>query len=116
MRRDLADVIASVRAVGVDDLAITTNLALLSPKRAEALASAGLRRINISLDTLDAERFKALGGGAPITPVLDGVEPLSSTPPGCSSRPTPWSSEVKTTASCLQSPILCGRSGRTPIY
>ena len=73
LRRDLADVIASVRAVGVDDLAITTNGALLSPKRAEALASAGLRRINISLDTLDAERFKALSGGAPITPVLDGI-------------------------------------------
>ena len=73
LRRDLADVIASVRAVGVDDLAITTNGALLSPKRAEALASAGLRRINISLDTLDAERFKALSGDAPITPVLDGI-------------------------------------------
>ena len=76
--------IASVRAVGVDDLAITTNGALLSPKRAEALASAGLRRINISLDTLDAERFKALSGGAPITPVLDGFE-LPSTP-GCSTK------------------------------
>ncbi len=73
LRRDLASIIQAVQAVGIDDMAITTNAALLSSKRAKNLADAGLKRINISLDTLDPQRFKILSGGAPIEPVLKGL-------------------------------------------
>ena len=73
LRRDLASIIQAVHAVGIDDMAITTNAALLTPKRAQNLADAGLRRINISLDTLDPQRFKTLSGGAPIEPVLNAI-------------------------------------------
>ena len=55
LRRDLASIVQAVHAVGVDDMAITTNAALLTPKRRD-LSDAGLQRINISLDTLDPER------------------------------------------------------------
>ena len=74
LRRDLTSIIEAVHAVGIDDMAITTNAALLTPKRAQSLADAGLKRINISLDTLDPERFKTLSGGAPIDPVLKGIQ------------------------------------------
>ena len=74
LRRDLPAIIESVRSAGIDDLALTTNAALLTPKRAQALADAGLKRINISLDTLDPGRFKTLSGGAPIDPVLAGIQ------------------------------------------
>ena len=77
LRRDLAQIIKAVRGVGVSDLALTTNAALLTLKRAKELASAGLKRINISLDTLDESRFKKLSGGAPMQPVLAGVEAAS---------------------------------------
>jgi cyclic pyranopterin phosphate synthase len=44
---------------GLDDLSLTTNGTLLAP-HAQALASAGLRRVNISLDTLRADRFEQI--------------------------------------------------------
>jgi cyclic pyranopterin phosphate synthase len=74
LRRDLAQIVGAVREVGVTDLALTTNAALLTLKRAKELAEAGLKRINISFDTLDENRFKRLSGGAPMAPVLAGIE------------------------------------------
>ncbi|MEK6543800.1 MAG: GTP 3',8-cyclase MoaA [Elusimicrobiota bacterium] len=44
---------------GVDDLSLSTNGVLLAPL-AQALKDAGLKRVNISLDTLDADRFKTI--------------------------------------------------------
>jgi cyclic pyranopterin phosphate synthase len=79
LRRDLAQIIAAVRNTGIDDLALTTNAALLNSERAKALYDAGLRRINISLDTLDEERFQKLSGGAPMAPVLAGIQAAKST-------------------------------------
>jgi len=73
LRRDLADIIKAVHDTGIRDLAITSNGALLTPTRAKALAAAGLARINISIDTLDAERFRTLSGGATLEPVLRGL-------------------------------------------
>lgn len=59
------DVVEIVRAIAAfpetQDLAMTTNGFLLAPK-AEALYQAGLRRINISLDSLDPDTFDALAG------------------------------------------------------
>ena len=62
LRRDLPDVIAAVRDLGVTDLALTTNAWRLA-KRTKSLWQAGLRRINISLDALSKDRFRRLSGG-----------------------------------------------------
>ncbi len=56
------------------DLTLTTNAYLL-PRQAAALKEAGLKRITVSLDTLDDEIFKAMNGrGFPVQRVLEGVE------------------------------------------
>ena len=61
-RPDLTEIIERLAGIdGLDDLAMTTNgLALAS--RATAFVRAGLRRVNISLDTLDRDRFQAMTG------------------------------------------------------
>jgi cyclic pyranopterin phosphate synthase len=60
LRRDLATLVGMLSAKpGLNDLALTTNGVLLA-EQIDALAGAGLRRITVSLDTLHADRFKAL--------------------------------------------------------
>ncbi len=74
IRRDithLVDVIASTP--GIADVAMTTNAHLLAP-HAQALADAGLTRLNVSLDTLRADRFKALTRGGDLARVLTGID------------------------------------------
>ncbi len=56
----------------VEDLAMTTNGILLD-KYAEDLAKAGLQRVNISLDTVSAEKFKSITRGGDINKVFDGI-------------------------------------------
>lgn len=74
VRKDIVELVRMIAAVdGVKDLAITTNGVLLE-KFAQPLAKAGLRRINISLDTLDAEKFAHLTRGGNLTTVLKGIE------------------------------------------
>jgi len=67
---DLVSLVAGVR--GVIDLAMTTNGILLR-EFAGALKLAGLMRINISLDTLDPDKFNRLTRGGQIMDVLDGI-------------------------------------------
>jgi cyclic pyranopterin phosphate synthase len=55
------------------ELTLTTNGSQL-PRYAEALAEAGVDRINISLDSLDADKFKALTRTGELQQVLDGIE------------------------------------------
>src|SRR3954463_7951701 len=60
MRRQLPALVRMLCAVpGIKDVGLTTN-GLLLAEQASALYEAGLRRINISLDTLDPERFRQL--------------------------------------------------------
>jgi cyclic pyranopterin phosphate synthase len=61
------------RVPGIDDLSMTTNGTLL-PRYAELLAQAGLHRVNISLDTLHAERFRGITRLGQITDVLAGIQ------------------------------------------
>jgi cyclic pyranopterin phosphate synthase len=68
---DLVDMLA--RIPRVDDLAMTTNGILLS-RYAQDLARAGLRRVNISLDTLQAERFRQITRRGRLEDVLAGME------------------------------------------
>ncbi len=56
---------------GLNDLSLSTNAVLLD-KHADDLHKAGISRINVSLDTLQSERFKEITGGE-LQPVLDGL-------------------------------------------
>jgi len=58
---------------GLRDFAMTTNGSQLA-KHAEALAAAGLHRLNVSVDTLDAPTFKDLTRIGNLEQVLDGIE------------------------------------------
>ena len=74
LRRHLPGLVARLAAVdGIDDLAVTTNGALLA-RQASALRGAGLRRITISLDALDPALFRELSGGrGDLADVLAGI-------------------------------------------
>ena len=74
MRRDLHVLVAMLAAIpGIDDLALTTNGVLLEAQ-AEALAKAGLKRLTVSLDTLNPERFRDLARRDALEQVLAGIE------------------------------------------
>src|SRR5690606_29052249 len=73
VRRDLPTLVRKIRAIeGIRDIAMTTNAHHLA-RHAEALADAGLDRVNISLDTLDPARFAAITRGGDVARVLAGV-------------------------------------------
>ena len=72
VRARLADLVAMLTPLGTD-LALTTNGATLG-LLAEDLAAAGLRRINISLDSLRADRFRDLTLRDDLDRVLDGLD------------------------------------------
>jgi len=73
VRQDLEVLIRMLAAEsGVEDLALTTN-GLLLESRADGLARAGLRRVNVSLDTLIRERFAALTRRDALDRVLRGL-------------------------------------------
>ena len=57
---------------GVQDLCLTTNASLLSEQIGE-LAAAGLKRINVSIDTLDPEKFKQITKRGDLSKVLEGL-------------------------------------------
>jgi cyclic pyranopterin phosphate synthase len=62
---------------GIEEVALTTNGVLLAPQAA-ALYAAGLRRINIHLDTLDPARFLHITRRDELARVLDGIEACRS--------------------------------------
>jgi GTP 3',8-cyclase len=73
VRRDLPVLIRRLSAIpGIRDLALTTNGVLL-PELAEPLYEAGLRRINVHLDTLDAGRFREISRRDDLGRVLEGL-------------------------------------------
>jgi cyclic pyranopterin phosphate synthase len=74
LRRDLPQLVRMLRRIpGVEDLALTTNGVLL-PRLAPALREAGLMRLTVSLDTLDAPTFHTLSGGrGEVGEVLAGI-------------------------------------------
>ncbi|MEM1026785.1 MAG: GTP 3',8-cyclase MoaA [Planctomycetota bacterium] len=73
IRRDLPEIISAVREAGVQDVAMTTN-ALTLARDAQRLREAGLSRLNVSLDSLNAQRFAALTGVDGLHRVLEGIE------------------------------------------
>ncbi|MFZ0595219.1 MAG: GTP 3',8-cyclase MoaA [Bryobacteraceae bacterium] len=73
LRRNLPDLIARLCGCGLEDLALTTNAVLLS-RFARALHDAGLRRLNIHLDTLDRGRFREISRRDDLDRVVAGIE------------------------------------------
>lgn len=75
MRKDMPELIKKLaRIPGIRDIAMTTNGSLL-PVYAKRLKEAGLKRVTISLDSLEDERFKKINGrGVSVSKVLEGIE------------------------------------------
>jgi GTP 3',8-cyclase len=75
LRPNLPDLIGDLTSIpGIEDIALTTNGILLA-KYATELKAAGLNRITVSLDTLDADVFAKMSGGfGGVADVLDGIE------------------------------------------
>jgi cyclic pyranopterin phosphate synthase len=72
VRHDLVQLVARLaRLPGIDDLSLSTNATRLA-RHAHALEQAGISRINVSLDSLRADRFKQLTGGK-LQKVIDGL-------------------------------------------
>lgn len=75
LRRDIPILVKKLSAIeGLMDIGLTTNGVLL-PKFANDLKEAGLKRVNVSLDTLNDELFGIINGrGVGTGPVLEGIE------------------------------------------
>jgi len=74
VRRNLDTLVAKLAPIeGIRDIGLTTN-GMLLPDQAQALYDAGLRRINISLDALDAETFREVTRRDGYEQVLEGIE------------------------------------------
>jgi len=75
LRRDMPILVEKLSAIeGLSDIGLTTNGVLL-PKLAMDLKKAGLKRVNVSLDTLNNELFGEINGrGVGTGPVLEGIE------------------------------------------
>lgn len=74
IRKNLFYLISSLNKIeGIDEISLTTNGQLLE-NHIEKLAMAGLNRVNISLDSLDPERYRSITRGGDINRVWRGIE------------------------------------------
>ncbi|MCP4010547.1 MAG: GTP 3',8-cyclase MoaA [Proteobacteria bacterium] len=74
VRKNLPDLISKLSSLpGIDDLSLSTNASLLR-EHALKLKEAGIDRINVSLDTLKADRFKSVTQGGNLLKVLAGLQ------------------------------------------
>ena len=74
VRKDLHKLVGRIAAIpGIDDIGLTTNGILLA-EQAQALYDAGLRRLNVSLDALSAEKFQEITRREGYEQVLAGID------------------------------------------
>jgi GTP 3',8-cyclase len=73
VREGVEDYIARLHALGVEDLSMTTNGHLLA-ERCDRLLAAGLRRINISLDSLDPDKFERITRTKSFSTVMHSID------------------------------------------
>ncbi len=66
-----------VSVLGLDDISLTTNGQLLL-RKLPVLLDAGIARLNVSLDTLDASAFRSIARGGDLATVLEGMERASA--------------------------------------
>ena len=76
LRRDIERLVAQIASIGgVRDIALTTNGSLLTRGKSRSLADAGLRRITISLDSLDDETFRRMNDvDSSVDRVLEAID------------------------------------------
>jgi cyclic pyranopterin phosphate synthase len=76
LRRDLERLVAQIASIGgVRDIALTTNGSLLTAAKSRSLADAGLRRVTISLDSLDDETFRRMNDvDSSVERVLEAID------------------------------------------
>jgi cyclic pyranopterin phosphate synthase len=82
VRADLTDLVSRLASLELDDLSLTTNGMLLAPL-ANRLAAAGLRRVNVSCDSLRDDRFASIrrrGELATVLAAMDAAEAAGLTP------------------------------------
>lgn len=72
VRRDVVRLVEMVGRTAIDEMVMTTNAVRLA-ELARPLRDAGLHGVNVSIDSLDAERFRAITRGGELGPVLAGV-------------------------------------------
>ena len=80
VRRDIMELVEKLGSFighGLDELTLTTNGSQLR-RYADRLAQAGVKRINVSLDTLDEARFREITRRGRIADVLDGIDAAAS--------------------------------------
>ncbi len=79
LRTDVVELVARLAKVpGIDDISMTTNASLVSRERARELHDAGLKRVNVSLDSLDDADFVRINDvGCSVRRVLDGIDALA---------------------------------------
>ena len=74
VRPGIAGLVEKLSAIdGIEDISLTTNGILLADQ-AEKLAAAGLRRVNISLDTLDPDKYRRITRNGDLERVFEGLE------------------------------------------
>ncbi len=73
VRKDILELVREVGTYGLRDFAMTTNGSQLSAM-AEPLRKAGLHRLNISLDSLDPEKFRSITRTGNLSKVLEGID------------------------------------------
>ncbi|WP_421843776.1 GTP 3',8-cyclase MoaA [Marinobacter algicola] len=73
VRRGILELVKEIGTLGLRDFAMTTNGSQL-PTMAEPLRKAGLKRLNISLDSLDAEKFSRITRTGRLAQVLEGID------------------------------------------
>jgi cyclic pyranopterin phosphate synthase len=73
LRKNVVELVREITHInGIDSVTMTTN-GILLPKLAEKLAKAGLKRVNISLDTLDEKKFQTMTRWGSLSDVWEGI-------------------------------------------
>ena len=70
---NLIQITSGIREMGISNIGITTNGQLLA-RKSKALFDAGLKNVNLSLDSLDPENFKRMGRVGKLHKTLEGIE------------------------------------------
>ena len=73
LRKDVDHLVALLAALGIPELALTTNGQLLA-KLAAPLRAAGLTRVTVSLDSLNETTYRRLTGGGELAKTLNGID------------------------------------------
>jgi len=79
VRKNISQLAANLAALpGIDDLSLSTNATQLS-RHASSLYKAGIKRINVSLDTLDRKRFSQITGRDALPQIIEGLKQAKKT-------------------------------------